>query len=227
MRILFAEDEADLAHALEVILKHNNYAVDLVYDGVDATDYALANNYDIIILDIMMPKRDGLTALKMIREAGCKTPVLLLTAKSQIEDKVKGLDYGADDYLAKPFAVPELLARIRALSRRGEANQSSNDLTLGNTTLNITTYELKTPTGTITLINKEFQLLVEFMKYPNKIHPVYQLLDKIWGIESEVYDDIVWVNISYLRKKLNQLNSNIQIKAKRNIGYYVEVVDND
>ena len=223
MRILFAEDEDELANALEVIFKHNNYAVDVVYNGVDATDYALTYAYDVIVLDIMMPKRDGITALKMIREKGNKTPVLLLTAKSQIEDKVHGLDSGADDYLAKPFSTPELLARIRALARRSDAQSVSNLLKLGNTSVDLITFKLQGPLGELPLINKEFQLLIEFMKNPTLTHPVTSLLDKIWGIESEVYDDIVWVNISYLRKKLKQVGSNIEIKVKRNLGYYLEV----
>lgn len=223
MRILLAEDEVELANALEVIFKHNNYAVDVVYNGVDATDYALAYDYDVIILDIMMPKRDGITALKIIREQGNKTPILLLTAKTQISDKVQGLDSGADDYLAKPFSTQELLARIRALSRRSETQKVTNELSLGNTTVDLITFKLKAPLGTIDLMNKEFQLLVEFMKNPNIIHPVTSLLDKIWGLECEVYDDIVWVNISYLRKKLKTVGSNIEIKAKRNLGYYLEV----
>ena len=225
MRILFAEDEVELASALGVIFKHNNYAVDIVFNGVDATDLALANEYDIIILDIMMPKRDGLTALKMIREAKNKTPVLLLTAKSQIEDKVIGLDSGADDYLVKPFSTVELLARIRALTRRSDTQGATNNLSLGNISLDLTNYLLKGPLGEVTLINKEFQLLVEFLKAPQRYHQTPALLDKIWGIESDVYEDIVWVNISYLRKKLKSVGSNVLIKVSRNQGYYLEVSD--
>lgn len=223
MRILFAEDEIELASALEVIFKHNNYAVDVVYNGVDATDYALANDYDVIILDIMMPKRDGITALKMIREQNNKTPVLLLTAKSQIADKVTGLDSGADDYLVKPFSTVELLARIRALTRRSESQGATNELTLGNIKVDLTNYLLKGPLGELPLINKEFQLLVEFLKNPKRYHPASELLDKIWGIESDVYEDIVWVNLSYLRKKLKNVGSNVFIKVSRNQGYYLEV----
>lgn len=225
MRILFAEDEIELTNALEVIFKHNNYSVDVVHNGVDANDYADTYEYDVIILDIMMPKRDGITTLKLLRESGNKTPVLLLTAKSQISDKVLGLDSGADDYLSKPFSIAELLARIRALSRRSDSQGASNELKLGNTSLDLITFKLKAPNGEVSLINKEFQLLVEFMKNPNIVHPVTSLLDKIWGLETEVYDDVVWVNISYLRKKLKQVGSNIEIKAKRNLGYYLEVTN--
>ena len=223
MRILLAEDERELASALEVIFKHNNYSIDVVYDGVNAVEYVESYQYDAIILDIMMPRRNGLEALKMIREMHIKTPILLLTAKSQISDKVAGLDAGADDYLAKPFSTPELLARVRALTRRGGEATPNNEMTLGNTTLNIVTFSIKGPMGEATLINKEFQLLLELLRKPGLVHSVYQLLDKIWGLDSEVYDDVVWVNISYVRKKLKSIGSNIEIKTKRNLGYYVEV----
>lgn len=225
MRILLAEDERELASALEVIFKHNNYSIDVVYDGVEAVEYAESYQYDAIILDIMMPRRNGLEALKMIREMHITTPVLLLTAKSQISDKVAGLDAGADDYLAKPFSTPELLARIRALTRRGNEATTNNELTVGNTTLNLVTFKVRTPLGEVALINKEFQLLLELMKKPGLVHSVYQLLDKIWGLDSDVYDDVVWVNVSNLRKKLKTLGSNIAIKTKRNFGYYVEVAN--
>ena len=222
MRLLLAEDEKELASALEVIFKHNNYSIDVVYDGVMANEYAESYQYDCIILDIMMPKRNGLETLKLLREANNNTPVLLLTAKSQISDKVAGLDAGADDYLAKPFSTPELLARVRALTRRGTAPTPNNELNLGNTTLNITTFIVKAPLGEVTLINKEFQLLLELLRKPGLVHSVPQLLDKIWGLDSEVYDDVVWVNISNVRKKLKQIGSNLEIKTKRNLGYYVE-----
>ena len=223
MRLLLAEDEKELTKALEIIFKHNNYSIDIAYNGKEACDFADTNKYDVIILDIMMPVMDGITALKTLRSKGVKTPIIMLTAKSQLEDKVLGLDAGADDYLAKPFSTQELLARIRALSRRNEATTVTNNIVLGNTTIDLVNYDVSTAQGKTNLTSKEFQLLVEFVKNPSRIYPVSDLLDKIWGFDGDVYDDIVWVNISYLRKKLKDISSNIEIKSKRNMGYYVEV----
>lgn len=222
MRILLAEDEYDLRKALEVIFKHNNYNIDVVKNGLEALDYATTLEYDAIILDIMMPKMDGLTALKKMREQGIKTPVLMLTAKSQIEDRVIGLDSGADDYLSKPFASKELLARVRALTRRNN-EITSNEVVIGNTTINTANFVLKGPLGEVTLINKEYQMLMELVKKVGKVISVETFLDQVWGYDSDVFDDIVWVNISYLRKKLKQIGSNAEIKTKRQLGYYVEV----
>ena len=222
MRILLAEDEYDLRKALEVIFKHTNYNIDVVKNGLEALDYATTLEYDAIILDIMMPKMDGLTALKKMREQGIKTPVLMLTAKSQIEDRVIGLDSGADDYLSKPFASKELLARVRALTRRNN-EITSNEVVIGNTTINTANFILKGPLGEVTLINKEYQMLMELVKKVGKVISVETFLDQVWGYDSDVFDDIVWVNISYLRKKLKQIGSNAEIKTKRQLGYYVEV----
>lgn len=224
MRILLAEDEYDLRKALEVIFKHNNYSIDLVANGIEALDYARSSTYDVIILDIMMPKMDGITALKKMREEGIKTPVLMLTAKSQIEDRVLGLDSGADDYLPKPFSSKELLARVRALTRRSSDAITSSEIKIGNICLNTTNFVLKGPNGEVPLINKEYQMLVELIKKPGRVISVETFLDQVWGFDSDVYDDIVWVNISYLRKKLKQVGSNIEIKTKRQLGYYVEDV---
>lgn len=224
MRILLAEDEYDLRKALEVIFKHNNYSIDLVANGIDALEYANSSTYDVIILDIMMPKMDGITALKKMREEGIKTPVLMLTAKSQIEDRVLGLDSGADDYLPKPFSSKELLARVRALTRRSSDAITSSEIKIGNISLNTTNFILKGPNGEVPLINKEYQMLVELIKKPGRVISVETFLDQVWGFDSDVYDDIVWVNISYLRKKLKQVGSNIEIKTKRQLGYYVEDV---
>ncbi|MGL4346026.1 MAG: response regulator transcription factor [Cellulosilyticaceae bacterium] len=221
MRLLLAEDEKELSHALVAILKHNNYSVDAVYDGKDAIDYLEAENYDGVILDIMMPKIDGLTVLKTLREKGNAIPVLMLTAKSEIDDRVLGLDGGADDYLTKPFATKELLARIRAMTRRqGELTQST--LSLGNITLNRTTYELKSPKGCFRLGNKEFQMMEMLLMHPN--HPVAteRFMEKIWGYDSEAEINVVWVYLSYLRKKLAAIDANIHIKANRNRGYSLE-----
>ena len=225
MRVLLAEDEYDLRKALEVIFKHNNYSIDLVKNGQEALDYVDSITYDVIILDIMMPKMDGLTALKKIRERGITTPVLMLTAKSQIEDRVLGLDSGADDYLSKPFASKELLARVRALTRRGNEVMTSSDILVGNTSIDTSNFVMKGPNGEVTLINKEYQILMELIKKIGRVISVETFLDQVWGYDSDVFDDIVWVNISYLRKKLKQIGSNIEIKTKRHLGYYVEVAN--
>lgn len=225
MRILLAEDEYDLRKALEVIFKHNNYSIDLVKNGEEALDYVDTITYDVIILDIMMPRMDGLTALKKIRERGITTPILMLTAKSQIEDRVLGLDSGADDYLSKPFASKELLARVRALSRREMTAMTSNEVVVGNTRVDTTSFIMKAPGGEVTLINKEYQMWMELVKKPGNVISVERFLDQVWGYDSDVYDDIVWVNISYLRKKLKQIGSNVEIKTKRHLGYYVEVAN--
>ena len=225
MRILLAEDEYDLRKALEVIFKHNNYSIDTVKNGIEALEYAEISTYDAIILDIMMPKMDGLTALKKMRSMGVTTPVLMLTAKSQIEDRVIGLDSGADDYLSKPFASKELLARIRALTRRTNEVMTSNEVSIGNIIINTTNFSVHGPNGDVTLINKEYQMLMELVKKPGTVVSVEHFLDQVWGYDSDVFDDIVWVNISYLRKKLKQVGSNVEIKTKRHLGYYVEVLN--
>ncbi len=225
MRILLAEDEYDLRKALEVIFKHNNYSIDTVKNGIEALEYVEISTYDVIILDIMMPKMDGLTALKKMRSMGVTTPVLMLTAKSQIEDRVIGLDSGADDYLSKPFASKELLARIRALTRRTNEVMTSNEVSIGNIIINTTNFSVHGPDGDVTLINKEYQMLMELVKKPGTVVSVEHFLDQVWGYDSDVFDDIVWVNISYLRKKLKQVGSNVEIKTKRHLGYYVEVLN--
>lgn len=225
MRILLAEDEYDLRKALEVIFKHNNYSIDTVKNGIEALEYVEISTYDVIILDIMMPKMDGLTALKKMRSMGVTTPVLMLTAKSQIEDRVIGLDSGADDYLSKPFASKELLARIRALTRRTNEVMTSNEVSIGNIIINTTNFSVHGPNGDVTLINKEYQMLMELVKKPGTVVSVEHFLDQVWGYDSDVFDDIVWVNISYLRKKLKQVGSNVEIKTKRHLGYYVEVLN--
>ena len=223
MRLLLAEDEKSLSRALVKILEHGNYSVDAVYDGEEALDYLEADNYDGVILDIMMPKKDGLTVLKTIRAKGNLVPVLLLTAKSEIEDKVAGLDMGANDYLTKPFAPPELLARIRAMTRTQVA-QADSSLRLGNITLDTSTYELSSPFGSFRLANKEFQMLEMMMSNPRQLIPTERFLEKIWGYDSDAEINVVWVYISYLRKKLNALKADVAIRATRNAGYSLEVL---
>ena len=218
MRILLAEDERTLSDALTALLSHSNYSVDAVYNGRDALDYIEAGNYDCAILDIMMPKMDGITVLKTIRAEGITIPVLLLTAKSEIDDRVEGLDSGADDYLTKPFASKELLARVRAMTRR-MPGMTNNILSFGNVSLNRGDFSLSGPGGNIRLANKEYQMLEMMMMNPNTAIPTERFLEKIWGYESESEINVVWVNISGLRKKLASVGGNVSIKAARGLGY--------
>ncbi len=224
MRLLFAEDEKSLSRAVTAILEKSNFSVDAVYDGQDALDYLRAGNYDGAILDIMMPKLDGIEVLKTIRAEGSRIPVLMLTAKAEVDDKVLGLDLGANDYLTKPFSTKELLARIRAMTRAQTAQQSSV-LSFGNITLDQSTYLLAGPGGSFRLANKEFQMLETLMANPHHLISSERFLEKIWGYDSDAEINVVWVYISYLRKKLAALNANVQIKATRNTGYSLEEKD--
>ena len=221
MRLLLAEDEKELSRALVAILKHNNYSVDAVYDGLDAYNYAKAENYDGIILDIMMPKMNGIEALKKMRAEGINVPVLMLTAKSDIDDRIEGRDSGADDYLTKPFAMGELLARIRAMTRR-KSELSSNTLEFGNITLSRENFELTGPDGAQRLGNKEYQMLETMMMNPKRLISTERFMEKIWGYDSEAEINVVWVYISYLRKKLTSVGANVVIKASRGMGYSLE-----
>lgn len=221
MRLLLAEDERELSNALVTILKHNNYSVDAVYDGAEALDYLQAENYDGAILDIMMPKMDGLAVLRALRESGSDLPVLLLTAKSEIDDKVRGLDSGADDYLTKPFATRELLARIRAMTRR-QAEVTDSILSFGNVRLDRSTYVLSAERGEFRLANKEYQMMEMLMTNPHILISTDRFMEKIWGYDSDAEINVVWVYISYLRKKLAAIGANISIKATRGAGYELE-----
>lgn len=221
MRLLLAEDEQDLSKALCAILKHNNYSVDAVFDGQDALDYGLSENYDGIILDIMMPKKNGIEVLTELRKSGVDTPVLILTAKGEVDDKIAGLDAGADDYLTKPFAMGELLARIRAITRR-KADFTPNLLSIGNLSLNRESFELSVGGESLRLGNKEFQMLEMLMSNPGRLISTEQFMEKIWGYETEAEINVVWVYISYLRKKLAALKANLEIKAVRGVGYTLE-----
>lgn len=222
MRILLAEDEKELSNALVAILKHNNYSVDPVYNGQDAFDYAISENYDVLVLDIMMPRLSGLEVLEKLRKGGIYTPVLLLTAKAEIEDRIIGLDKGADDYLSKPFAMGELLARIRAMTRR-KSEFTPNLIEVGNISLNKENYELSNEKSALRLGNKEFQMLEMLMNNPKRLISAEQFMERIWGYDSEAEMNVVWVYISYLRKKLEALNANVKIKAVRGAGYTLEV----
>ena len=221
MRILLAEDERSLSRAIIALLEKHNYSADAVYDGQEALDYLEAENYDAVILDIMMPRLDGLSVLRTLRERGSQISVLLLTAKSEVEDKVTGLDSGANDYLTKPFATAELLARIRAMTRTQTA-QTDSKMSFGNITLDQTTYELSSPSGSFRLANKEYQMMELLLRNPRQLIPSERFLEKIWGYDSDVELNVVWVYISYLRKKLTALQADIQIKATRNAGYSLE-----
>ncbi len=221
MRLLLAEDERSLSRAIVAILEKNHYSVDAVYDGAEALAWLENGDYDGVILDLMMPKMDGITVLRRTREAGNQVPVLILTAKSEIDDKVLGLDSGANDYLTKPFNSRELLARIRAMTRRQTAQPDSR-LQVGNITLDRATFELSSPTGSFRLANREFQMLEMLMSNPKRLIPTERFLEKIWGYDSEAEINVVWVYVSYLRKKLTALHANIQIKATRNAGYSLE-----
>lgn len=222
MRILVVEDELHLSEALTQILKKNNYTVDVVHDGQSGLDNALSDIYDIILLDIMLPKMDGLTILKTIRKEGIKTPVILLTAKGEISDKVAGLDTGADDYLAKPFATEELLARIRALSRR-KSEIITDNLKIGSVELNPATLKLSKGSKEIKLILKESELMELLILRKNSITSKELIIEKIWGFDSEVEHNHVEVYISFLRKKLLFLSADVEIKTIRGAGYILEV----
>ena len=221
MRLLLAEDERSLSRALVALLESSHYAVDAVYDGEEALAYLDSGNYDGVILDIMMPKVDGLTVLRTLRSRGDGVPVLLLTARSEIDDKVEGLDAGANDYLTKPFSTRELLARIRAITRSRTA-QSTSLLQMGNLTLDRATFELSSPSGRFRLANKEFQMLEMLLSNPRQIISAERFLERIWGYDSDIDRSVVWVYISYLRKKLAALHADVQIKAVRNVGYSLE-----
>ena len=223
MKLLLADDEKELVSALVAILKHSNYTVDAVYNGTDALDYALAGDYDGIILDIMMPGMEGMEVLKKIREKGLSTPVLFLTAKTEVDDRIKGLDLGADDYLPKPFDMGELLARVRAMLRRKEDFAPAN-LTCGNLTLDRAGYDLCTEGhDKIHLSGREFQMMEMLMTSPGRIISVDNFMDRIWS-DGEADVNVVWVYISNLRKKLSSLEATCEIKASRGVGYSINEI---
>ena len=221
MRILLVEDEMALSKALVTILERNNYSVDPVYDGQAALAYAESGNYDGMVLDIMMPKMDGITVLTKLRNQGNRVPILLLTARSEIDDKVQGLDAGANDYLTKPFHVQEFLARIRAMTRPQHA-QTNTRLQVGNVTLDRATFELSTPTGEFSPCEQGISDAELLMSNPRSLISTERFMEKIWGYDSQAEVNVVWVYISYLRKKLSALQANVQIKATRNAGYSLE-----
>lgn len=221
MRILIAEDEVSIAKALKVMLERNKYVVDAVYNGTDAVDYACTNVYDALILDIMMPGMEGIAALTAIRRSGVTTPALFLTAKSEVEDRVAGLDAGADEYLPKPFAASEFLAHVRALTRRS-GGYAPALLRLGNTTLDCGQYTLSTPVGSLRLNNKEYQLMELFLRHPRQVFSSEHLMQKLWSMDSAAEMDVIWTYIGFLRKKLKLLEAEVEIRTIRGAGYALE-----
>lgn len=222
MRILLAEDEVALNKALSKILERNNYTVDSVYDGEEALSYLSSDLYDLLLLDIMMPKLDGIEVLKSLRKNKKPVPVIMLTAKSQREDKIEGLDLGADDYVTKPFDTEELLARIRAVLRRQNENDKTPEKSYGDLSLNLKTYELSTKVSSVKLNHKEFQIMELLIKNPKTVISTEKIMDKIWNADSNADLNVVWVYISGLRKKLSDIKSSVKIKINRHAGYYLE-----
>ena len=222
MKLLLVEDEVQLSEALSQILIKNNYSVDAVYDGDDGLNYGLTDIYDVIILDIMLPKLNGLQVLRMLRKKGISTPIILLTAKDSVEDKVTGLDLGADDYLPKPFSSEELLARLRALTRRKGEVINYNILDFGDIRLSLSTYDLECKNNSITLTLKEFDILHYFMQRPKSIVSKDDLITKLWGFDSEADHNNIEVYISFLRKKLTHIDSSVRISTIRRVGYKLE-----
>lgn len=222
MKLLYAEDERGLSEAVTDVLEYHKYQVDAVYDGRDALDYARNDRYDGIILDVMMPRMNGFEVLEALRKEGDRTPVLLLTARGELEDRIRGLDLGADDYLPKPFAMGELLARVRAMLRRRE-EYTPDLLTMGNLSLDRQSYTLRTGAGSVLLPKLEFQLMELFLLNRGIYLSTGDILVKIWGYNTDSEPGIVWVYISYLRKKLAALDADVAIRAKRGIGYTLEL----
>lgn len=221
MRLLIAEDEAEMSRALCAVLKHNNYSVDAVGNGLDALDWGCSENYDGIILDIMMPGMNGLDVLRSLRQRGISTPVLLLTARGELDDKITGLDAGADDYLPKPFAMGELLARIRAMTRRRDSF-TPDRLSYGDLTLDRGGFELCCGESRVRLGNREFQMIELLMEGAGRVIPTETFMERIWGYDTEAEISVVWVYISYLRKKLASLGSGCEIRATRGVGYFLD-----
>ena len=222
MRILIVEDEKALSRVLVKIFEKNYYSVDAVYNGDEGLDYALTGVYDVIILDIMLPKLNGIEILKMIRKRKISTPVILLTAKGSVEDRILGLDSGADDYLPKPFSPDELLARLRALTRRNGDFINENILEFSDIKLNLSTYDMEVNDNSITLTQKEFEILKYFMQRPKLVVSKDDLITKLWGFDSDIEHNNIEVYISFLRKKLAYVESNVKITTIRRVGYRLE-----
>lgn len=222
MRILFVEDEPSIAEAVASLLKKQHYSVDLAYDGETGLDYAASGVYDLLVLDIMLPKIDGITLLKTLRKQNIRTPIIMLTAKSEVDDKVLGLDAGADDYLTKPFQMKELLARIRSLSRRKDLDYQEDQLAFGNVVLARNELQLATTTNQVMLSPKEMKLMELFLSRPKVILSKETIINKIWGFDPDVEENRVEIYVSLLRKKLTLLEADIGIRTIRNAGYILQ-----
>lgn len=221
MRLLIAEDELDLAEALTVFFEKNHFSVDAVHNGFDAYEYASTGEYDAVILDVMMPKMDGIQVLEKLRQEGVKTPIMMLTAKGQKSDRITGFNAGADDYLPKPFAPDELLSRVRAILRRSEAYQPSvlrfADLTLDPNSGALTCGEMS-----VRLSGREFQVMELFLRSPRQFFSAERIMERVWGWDNEAEINVVWVNTSNLRKKLRAIGSRVTLQANRGLGYALE-----
>ena len=221
MKLLIAEDEPDLAEALTVFFEKNHFSADTVDNGFDAYEYAFGGDYDAVILDVMMPKMDGIQVLEKLRSEGVKTPIMMLTAKGQKDDRITGFNAGADDYLPKPFDPDELLSRVRAILRRSEAYQPTV-LSYGDLTLDPGTGELRCGAESIRLSGREFQVMELFLRAPRQVFSAERIMEKVWGWDNDAEINVVWVNISNLRKKLKGLHSRLSLRANRGLGYSLE-----
>lgn len=221
MRLLFAEDDRDIAKAVQTLLQRSGYSVDTVFNGQDAVEYIEAGEYDGVILDWMMPKLSGIEVLAHMRSRGYSTPVLMLTARDAVDDRVEGLDTGADDYLSKPFATSELLARIRAMLRRKE-DYKHDVIRFSDIELDKSAMSIKCGGQSVRLNNKAFQLMEMLVEHPGAVLSINQIMERIWGWDSDSEINVVWVNISFLRKKLSGLGAHAKIKAVRGVGYSLE-----
>ncbi len=221
MRLLIAEDELDLAEALTVFFEKNHFSVDTVNDGLSAYEYGISGGYDAIILDVMMPKMNGIEVLQKLRDEGMKTPIMMLTAKGQKDDRITGFNAGADDYLPKPFAPDELICRVRAMLRRGEEYKPTV-LSFGDITLNTSTGILECGQESVRLSGREFGVMELFMRSPKIVFSADRIMEKVWGWDSDSEINVVWVHISNLRKKLKAVGSHVSIYANRGLGYVLE-----
>ena len=221
MRLLIAEDELNLAEALTVFFEKNHFSVDAVHNGFDAYEYAASGGYDGVILDVMMPEMNGIQVLERLRAEGCRTPIMMLTAKGQKDDRITGFNAGADDYLPKPFDPDELLSRVRAMLRRSEAYQPSV-LAWGDVTLDPGTGLLACGGQSVRLGGREFQVMELFLRNPRQVFSAERIMERIWGWDNEAEINVVWVNISNLRKKLKAIGSRVTLKVNRGLGYALE-----
>ena len=221
MRLLIAEDERDLAEALSVFFEKNQFTVDTVCNGFDAYEYAVTGDYDAIVLDVMMPKLSGVEVLERLRAEGVRTPVMMLTAKAEKDDRITGFNAGADDYLPKPFDPDELLSRVRAILRRSEAYQPTV-LAYGDLTLDPGSGNLSCGSESIRLSGREFQIMELFMRSPRQVFSAERIMERVWGWDNEAEINVVWVNISNLRKKLKSIGSHVTLQANRSLGYALE-----